>query len=409
VVIKVRRNFMALQLTMLLALAGEYQAFGEPAVRVLASVKLKELVAGVRIPRRVGSRITAMRIGQVAVEKLFVFPAERAPSAATYYLRRSDDILVKVRDEAALQELRAIALVRESMPLEVVLRDDTKSAVRSFYERCQSLFPALRLERVVRIPLELELVSTCDRVTRIFYHGVDSILSSEVRRAGQTQVMVSLDAVFTLLLKERIEPFLASLDPVTRADPCFGTFGLLKWLRHEEVERFEWGGYSLLAGLKGILFGVAESLMGMQRQHQLNRIEIDLVGYADPTAVKAIPLRAADTGVDDLSAGRYALRVHYGGCSGDKLTGNAPRLVEFLATGGLPAIGDAIKSNCELGAVRAYVAAAYLKGRLGNRQVSYRYGTGGVLRADVDDARKRKVDVRIRVMGAKELARGKQE
>jgi hypothetical protein len=387
------------QLLAVMTLGGALPLCGETAVRQLRPARLSQLAAGIRVPARVGFRVDQLKIGRVDVKGLFVIAGGGKPSTATYYLGPGNDILIRVRDELSLQELRAIALVKEGVPLEVVLRDDTKSRLLALYERWRLIFPSPILQRVVQIPIDLDPISTCDKVTRIFYHGIDSILRTEIRKAGQTSAQVRLDAVYALLLKEKIEPFLASLDPVARNNPCFGTFALLKWLRNEKVEGFEFGKYTLHSGLRGILSGVSDSLLAMRPQ--LYHIEIEVIGFADPTPIKetSIPLQASASGVNYLTNIGQALNVYYEGCSGDALSGSAPRLIDFGAGVGSRVV-NAIKNNCELGAVRAYVAAAYMMGRLGTAWVAYRYGTGGVLRMQGDDLRKRRVEVKIKVKSA---------
>jgi hypothetical protein len=202
------------------------------------------------------------------------------------------------------------------------------------------------------------------------------------------------------LVKEDLDPFLAKLEPSEKDDPCFTTFTLLKWVRNQEAQGFEFSRYRLNDAPRDVLSIVATASGNVLQKWRLYALQIDVTGYTDAIAFEtALPVDAASTGV---ASARDPVRISYAGCANDRLTAREPQFLDFHAPAGTP-VGSTIDDNCELGAARAWVAAAFLRERLGTNHVAYRYGTGGIADAKgmkESEALQRKVGVRITVRAA---------
>ena len=95
--------------------------------------------------------------------------------------------------------------------------------------------------------------------------------------------------------------------------------------------------------------------------------------------------------------------IRYDGCRADTLVSTPV----FLTPTGIIAqpIRNRINDNCELGAVRAYVAMVHLMNNIGMNGVEYRYATGGIFQSleteQSEDRKKRKVAVELSVKAAR--------
>jgi hypothetical protein len=266
----------------------------------------------------------------------------------------------------------------------------------------QNLLGAGKLDasKVEPVPIAIEM-TPCEKVTRIFYTNIDAILRRTVTRAGQTQKPVTLDEVFELLLQEKILPFMDKLEPPEKK--CFDNFTLWQWLQNQDATGFEFRQYTLNTAVKDVLTEIAKSLRDVQSWRRY-ALTIEVTGYTDPTKVdpqlhNQHYLSAAATGI---ATARDPLHIAYAGCADTRLTGASPRFLDFESPVGTP-LGETFDDNCELGAARAWVAAAFLRERLGTNHVEYRYGTGGVA-GPAGDSKEgtlhRKVGVRIAVKAA---------
>jgi len=384
-------------------------------VEVREAIPFSSLSSGATITKHERSWVVDVRLGQVGVRRLFV-EIDPGVKVLGYYLGLNEEVSIKVKDAKALAELRSIAINEEDPFLELVWIDKKKSIPRRVNDALEPL-PLLspwESAGTIRIPLELDDLSPCEQVTRLVYTSIDDILKLKFSRSGQTETRVNLDQVFSLLLNEKVEPFIRTLDPVDPRRSCFKDFALYKWLKKENVEGFEFARYKLQPGLMRLLVAVVDSLARMRLKRYL--FEISVTGYADPDIVLSpISLSNSETGIDGWDNVSQTIKVYYDGCFKDMMEQASSVLLGFdSATGEL--VGARIDNNCELGAVRAYVAAGFLRSKLGDIGVKYKYGTGGVLLGKDDsvalsneerkkrNALKRKVEVAIVARAADKLA-----
>jgi hypothetical protein len=373
------------------------------ASSVLGQVRLQDLVVGHPVTKKARFDVADVTVDNVSVRDLFLSLRNPTSFGARVFGGR-DQVILKLKDKAAFLTLRSLLLTQQQPRLRLQLVDP---GVMPDLAKLLHSVKTLEKSNHVDVPLEVE-ITPCERITRIVYRSIDSILSRELERAGQTHRAVTLDEVFDLLLKEQIDPFIKGLEPSQQSDSCFSTFTLLKWLRNQEVHGFEFSRYRLNDQLQSVLLVVATSSRNVQKWRHYS-LEIDVTGYTDPHGFdkhllalgKHLEAEAASTGV--LTA-RDPLQLFYAGCSNDRLIGQIPHFVDFDVPTGIP-VGKTIDDNCELGAVRAWVTAAYLRERLGTYGVKYRYGSGGIAGGTQElskEALQRKVDVRITVKAASE-------
>jgi hypothetical protein len=238
-------------------------------------------------------------------------------------------------------------------------------------------------------------------VTQVIFQGIDSHLQEQITKAGQTEASVSLDQLFLLLRKDRLDSFMNKLGPIEKI--CPDAFNLLKWIRNDEVHGFEFKKYAVTPELSSVLDVISKSLAGFQKWQRYD-FRVAVVGYTDPTAVQnpresKFYLNSTRTGVKSL-ASRQHLEVLYRECSGDHLVTSTPQYIDFFTSDVQQLVRSPIETNCELGAVRAYAATAFLVERLGRQNMQYEYATGGISPTAGADELKRKVDLKIIVKAA---------
>lgn len=396
------RNRIAIILLACCALLGGCQPSGKGK-----HVHLDGLQSGFPLEKKARMQVRDVRVGRISVLGRFTIAQEGSPSGLRYYQGRNNEAVLTVTDDRARKRLRMQLLVHEG-PLEVHLEDGTVSLMKTAERLAPRLVPA-QFSLFIPISVEIGEITPCDEITVITYRSIDSTLKRELRRAGQTAAPVSLNEVFDLLLKEEILPYFDDLDPVEKDNECFDKFELFKWLRHEDVRGFEFKEYNLNENMQGLLDNVVDTLIDLQLER--NEIKIAVTGYTDARSFlhqdsahlseDPIVLAWPKTGIDDWEGIPRPLSVSYGGCSGDRLTGQAPVMIALHEDGPLR-VGDPLRSNCELGAVRAYVATVFLAKRLESTGVHYEYGTGGVKISSEADEVKRSVDVSITLKAAHE-------
>jgi outer membrane protein OmpA-like peptidoglycan-associated protein len=282
--------------------------------------------------------------------------------------------------------------------LHVILQDDSPNFLRK-------VFPG-RFSRVIDVAVEIP----CEEVTRVIYRRVNEIVKRkvlEVVKEGATKQNIELDEVFAELLRGEMEQYIDRLGTPQAESPCSKTFRLLKWLRGDDVPGFEFGEYELNEELKGLLQPVTDALTETRAASERYDLEVKVVGYTDdiPVKTKGIKLLRENMGSDDWSHVVDFPEIKYGGCSGDHQDGHRPVYTALFGGRGRQIRGR-IYNNCELGAVRAYVAANYLVMRLGRESVSYSYATGGIFsnshkKDNDDDRNKRKVKITFTVNAAR--------
>lgn len=346
------------------------------------------LLKGVALHKRKRLQVRDIVAGNVSVRQLFQPVPETPPSAIEYYVTTaSDTVTIRVIGREQLQNLLETMAIQHTSTFKVILRDDRKTFLRHKWPFDDSYFNAVREWTIEETP--------CEQITHIAYRKIrDSV--REQFREGSTSRHVSLNAVFDLLLHDDIDKFLQSLGPMRSTPPCLKTYQLYQWLKGEDVAGFAFGRYELTDGIRSSLRPVANALLDTRRDWQRYRLRIRVVGYADASKVETKKeLRANATGVNL----RDPLDIRYLGCSGDTLTSKTPSYVSGTVNG-IP-IGQQVINNCQLGAVRAYVAVAYFEEVLGHENVDYEYATGGVHPlATKRDAAHRKLDIDLDLRAA---------
>lgn len=372
---------------------------GAPAIATAPTepatiIRLENLSQGVVIRARRRLHIADIRIGQISVKRLFHYPPPKPLAWRDYYRGHVDDIRIVARDQHALDELRRLILPKPLGTIIIELRDDRQSFVRRLY-RNKWNSPRFAEERQIIVSPDATL---CDGVTRIVYTKIDPVLRRELQRIRQTAQEISLEDIFEILVRDEIDPFLDRLDP-DRQDPCSRSFHLLSWIKNEEAPGFEYEQYRIHDELQRILGTVAATLGSLSRDWEQSRLQVRVIGYTDADEVVGIALKAEATGIAKTGALTDPIRVHFGGCRNDRREREAPVYVDIDGMHGRP-VGMTINDNCELGAVRAFVAAHYLRNKTGDDKVEFSYATGGISDA-ASDALKRKVDLSISVKAAR--------
>jgi hypothetical protein len=373
------------------------------SIERIRSVIISDFLSGVSFTKKNRYDIVDFRISDLSVKDLFIIPPRKLPVGLHYYAGEDEKVTIRLKNESALSELRAAALLQNDLRIEVVMEDDRESPLRRFFGGILPLDFSMKVE----IPFMIGKETPCDRVTRVFYRSIDSALRREVRLTGDSRVPIKLDRMFSLLLTNDIEPFIHSLGVPDQKNACFDGLHLLKWLRNEEIDHFDLSSYALRRGLKDALRGVASSLASLkwERYH----FEIELIGYTDQVpfqSLKSRPVTPSETGIDDWSHVRNPLEIYYNNCQDDRVMGSGPKSIPFGAeTGNF--VGREVNDNCKLGAARAYVATVFLINTLGVKDIQFKYGTGGILlTADkVADPLKRKVEAQIVVKSAERRPR----
>lgn len=331
------------------------------------TIKLEDLSTGIVLTEQARFRIAEIRIGTLNVKNLFRDMPWQEPSRSDYYLFKRIDTNVRIRGLRELDELRQL-LGEHDSTMTIVLTDGTAAVVKKVW-RDQSLY---RRERKFMVTLP---VQPCKDITRIVYDEVSARVKETL--TAQTEQQLNLNAVFDLLMRDQIKQYMAR-HPAAKDDPCFHDFQLWKWLNGAEAQGFGSGKYRIHAGLQDLLSPAIDALNDVRSAWEHHYLNIRILGYTDPDNVKKtkIDLRFADTGLTEMSRARGPWDVRYEGCSGDNLDGGAPHYVALGEHRGRRIVSK-ISNNCELGAVRAYVAAMYLDSRLMWTNVEYSYATGG--------------------------------
>jgi hypothetical protein len=377
-----------------------------PASASVVNARLEDFVAGVRIRERIRLRVKDIVAGKTSVRYLFKAVEQREPTRWEYYSGAENTLNLMLTAPGKVEELRAKLIAgSKELPhadnqylLRVVLEDDTATFLRR-------LFPD-RFAKDIVIAIEMP----CEEMTHVIYRRINEIVKGKVREAlkkGVTQEEIELDEVFEELLRGELEQYIDSLGPSQAESPCSKTFRLLKWLRGEDVPGFEFGEYELSGELKSLLQPVTDALNETHATSERYDLKVKIVGYTDEVPVRAggIELRREKTGVDDWNHLTNFPDIKYGGCDGDHAGGDDPVYVALSGGQGRQVRGR-IYNNCELGAVRAYVATGYLATRLGHEGASYSYATGGIYsnadqKSRGDDRGKRKVEIAFTINAAR--------
>jgi hypothetical protein len=382
---------------LLASLFGYWLYTSSPTIKY---ARLEEFADGVSFTEQMRLRVKDIRIGEASVMDLFRNPEQREPTWWEYYTLKKREITLALIRRADVEELRRRLAERHADRLRVILHDDRDTIWKSIW----GLTSEDRYNKIVDIVLAMP----CEEITRIVYQSIKESINSKIKQRieeeRETDKRIDLNEVFELLLRDQIEPYIASLDATKKDDPCFKTFQLLKWLRGEEASGFEFAQYQINEGLRGLLDQVADALIEGKTGWALHKLTVKVIGYTDPVPVTkdGIALQRDKTGIDDWSKVENPLDVHYSACVGDRQAGGDPIYIALGRPLG-KRIRDKIRSNCELGAVRAYVGSVYLMNKLGRTGIEYSYATGGIYLnpGDTADLKKRRINIELTVKAAK--------
>lgn len=368
-----------------------------------------------RAPRRY--QIKDIKVGGVSVVDLFTKEplearARTSPANSSWYpagYQKSEDIQLHIKSFELLDELKRVLIAHPNEPLEVLLRDEWNPFWTRLSRRdCDSPY-----EYSIRIRVNFEQTK-CDEVTRLVYDKIVLPLLKEGREESRTtresDRRLDLNQMFDKLTADgEIEAYLDKLGPATD-NPCVQTIKLLKKLKEEKADRFGLGEYELSLEIRGGL-KLMRDAMTIDPDWWRNSLSLKVTGYTDEVEVdkvKGKELLLSKTGIDpDVWSGvEHPLEVFYGGCSEDTVRGEKVYVRLASSEGGQP-VGDRIYNNCQLGAVRAYVALVYLTNQLRRVGPEDAYATGGIFSGlDVkskskNNPEKRRVNVEFTLKAAR--------
>lgn len=378
-------------------------ASGDDSIEFMPAIQLEDAVRGISVPKKPRFLVKDIRIGNTSVLDLFLISDSPVISKREYYSFRDEIITIRLKEERLLSRLKYISLTAVPDFLTVYLVDpQNDGALRWVREKASPVFgPGFSAQLIY--PIEIDL-PPCDRLTQVIFHGMHTQLDekiAEITKTGQTEASVSLDYLFLLLQRGRLDAFMRKLGPIEKT--CPGAFRLLSWARNEEVYGFEFKRYAVTPELGSVLDTISKSIAQYQRWQRYD-FKISVVGYTDTAAVmkpeeSKFYLDPARTGVKSL-ASRPHLEIHYRNCHGNHPVDGVPQYVDFFRSSGGQLVRSIIETNCELGAVRAYSATAFLLERLGRKNMQYEYATGGISPTGGAADLKRKVDLKIVVKAA---------
>jgi hypothetical protein len=372
-------------------------------------VQLEDFYVGVErsAPRRY--HIKDIQVGDVSVRNLFKKIPRADPAWYPGGYLRTEPIPLVVQGGKEWSELRQVLIAHPDRPLEVVLQD----AWNPIWGRISRWHSEHPYEYSISIPVTFEK-RPCDEVTRLIYEKIISKLMKEenetVTKEVQANRRLDVNEVFDKLrVDNEIEAYIANLDPVT--NPCVETIRLLKSRTEEKVTGFGSGEYTLHKkiqdGLKLII-----SAMATKPDWWKSDLSLKVTGFTDAVEVtrstdKKLEINKTGVSADAWSRINNRFEVYYSGCQDNELKEkNRFVYLRFIEGGGDRQVGASIINNCELGAVRAYVAMVYLTSEFGRNSSEDGYATGGIYAGPDanntrDDPEKRRLHVEFTIRAAK--------
>jgi hypothetical protein len=372
-------------------------------------VQLDDFYAGVypRAQRRY--QMKDIKVGDVSVKHLFKKIPRPDPAWYPGGYLRTEPIPLVIEGGKEWRELRQVLIAHPDCPLEVVLQD-AWDPIWSRLSRWDSEHP---YGYSISIPVTFKQ-TPCDEVTRLIYEKIISKLMKEenetVTKEGQANRRLDINEVFDKLrVDNELEAYIDKLDPVT--NPCVETIRLLKLQTEEKTTGFGSGEYTLH---KKIQDGLKLIISGMETEPDWWKSELSLkvTGFTDEVEVtksrnKKLEINNSGVSTDAWSRINNRFEVYYSGCQDNKLNVKG-RFVYLSFTGSRSEkeVGLTITNNCELGAVRAYVAMVYLTSELGRISPEDSYATGGIYsgpdaKNTKNDPEKRRVHVEFVIRAAK--------
>jgi flagellar motor protein MotB len=340
----------------------------------MGSIRLEDLLEGISLTEQMRLSVKDITVGTESVKYLFNNLEQEEPSFLQYYLFKETTIRLSVGSHEKLAQLQQTLNAQHTDRLRLIFKDER----RAFWKH----IPGLGSEDLYTDIWELVIIKTpCDELTRIVYTSINSTIKEKLQKVGTTDKHINLNEVFDKLLHDEIEPYLASLDPISRDDPCFNTFQLLRWVKGEDVSGFDSGEYRLHEGLQRALEPAVAALLEVGSGWSQYTLSVKVVGHTDPVVVRTEKnFQIESTGIEGWDKIENPLNLRYSGCSDNRLTGSRPVYLDFVKNSGTPV--TEVNDNCKLGAARAYVAIAYLRNKLGQQGVEYRLCDGRRLRSD---------------------------
>lgn len=380
-------------------------ASASAAASAAKSVELDALLDGVSFPAQAQFRVADILVGKSSAKSLFVKIPWHELSRLDYTLFRERDTRLRVRNREALATLQKLLLDNRASGVTVLLVDDQK-----LYAKWPGLGDEQRYRKEILIGVQVP-GGPCIEMNRIVYQVINTRIKKELQEKqleGQTERHINLNEIFDLLLRERINRFMTTLDPISKNAPaCIRTLQLWRWLNAVEAPGFVSGEYRLHAGLKNLLDPVVDTLNAVPSQWNRNRLQLRVAGYTDAVpVVDPIDLSTKETGVDDWSKTGNRLDIWYRGCSGNLLSGTTLQYLHLGEQSGTR-VPPKIRNNCQLGAARAYVATVYVVNRLHWTDIEYSFATGGertplISGEKRDSSRRRAVEIEMVVKAARQ-------
>jgi hypothetical protein len=356
-------------------------------------VPLEAFTGVVYIETQLRFEVASLKVGNVRVDRLFRDPntIQAAWWKGGYFGQRDRPLMIKTG--ADLEELRQIVKAEGADALKVSLKDHHLS-IWSWIPGLGSIY-----SHDCNIPL-----TSCRERTQLIYTTLSQRTRDQIHVEGETTAHLEVDEAFYKLLSDTLEDYMKDLP--TPDGTCLNAIELKKFLDARGTEGFDSGGYELHPGLKSFLDVMTLAMLDAAKDWSPYHLDVKITGYTDRNEVKRpIDLLISKTGVDESiwHSTPYPLKVYYDACNKDQ-TGEA-RYLDFSADAKPNPIKD-IANNCQLGAVRAYVATAYLRSKLGTDNVSYSYATGGIAGKSIGktgpvDPKDRRIEVEFTMKGAR--------
>jgi hypothetical protein len=354
-------------------------------------VPLEAFTGAVYIETQSRFEVASITVGKTRVDYLFNL---NTPQAAWwkggYFALQPRKLMVK--SGADWETLREKVKAEGADELKVNLKDDHLSI--------WSWIPGLRdiYSQDCRIAL-----TSCEQRTQLIYTKLSQRTQEQLQIKGEATADLKVDDVYYKLLNDTLKDYMKDL-PVPVDGPCVNEIKLKEFLDGRGTEGFSSRGYQLYQGLEGFLDTMAVVMRDAAKNWSPYHLDVKIIGYTDHDRVgRKIDLLTTETGIDESVWRSTPLEVYYDGCQNDLI--KQPHYVEYSSNAQANPIKD-IENNCQLGAVRAYVATAYLRSKLGTDNVSYSYATGGIARASTGRAGPvnpddRRIEVEFTMKGAR--------
>lgn len=377
-------------------------SFADPVLEK-KEVQLEDFLKGVSLSEQSRLAVRDILAGNMSVKNLFREIEPTQPSLWDYYFFRKKEFNFVLASPDNLQILREKLRSNPINELTVILEDDQAGFWRRLGMDADS-----RYQRNLEFSVKFT-PTPCEDVTRLIYEEINSIFKTRIQSEKQTETKIDINEVFDSLVNNKLIPYLESLESSKSANPCFNDFKLLNWLRGDKAAGFEYGEYLMKPELKALLEPALNAIKQTISNSDKRKVTVKIIGYTDDVPVKTdgIDVVLSATGVDGWDKINNPLNIQYSACRNDFLNGKEPFYIDLINNKTTKL--EKVHNNCELGAVRAYVAAVYLTNELGTDGFEYSYATGGIAPSDKpgktdikNDPGKRRINIEFVIKTAKE-------